>query len=227
MNKISTGIAGIDSMLGRGIEENSVVLVSGASGTGKTILALQYLIQGLSVGSNVLYITFKESTDSLVETIKTMGLGTPDFEKKFEILEISPDEIPQLVDSEYKRIEDTISEYKPKRIVVDSISTLSLYYEGLTLKQNIFQLYNIIRKSESTALLISDVDRRHHEESDHEFIDPYVDGIIALYSLIRGEGRFRAIEILKMRRSDHHINRIWYKIKDGFEVDYKPNTTIW
>ncbi|MFH0859698.1 MAG: ATPase domain-containing protein [Candidatus Altiarchaeota archaeon] len=225
--RISTGIKGIDSMLEGGIEDGSVILVSGVSGTGKTILALQYLQQGLSEGETVLYVTFKESEESLKRTIKTMGWKLSDSDRKFRVLEISPEEIPDLIQSDCKIILQVLEAHKPKRVVIDAITTFSLYSEGLELRQSIFKLYNLMRSGDHTTLLLSDLDRRRQEETTHEFIEPYVDGIIALYSLVRTDARYKAIEVLKMRRTDHHTKRVWYKIKDGFEVDYRPYTTIW
>jgi len=69
----ATGIAGLDDILQGGLVRNRLYLIEGFPGSGKTTLALQFLLEGVSRGERVLYVTLSESTDELVGVIHSHG----------------------------------------------------------------------------------------------------------------------------------------------------------
>ena len=77
-NRLSTGIPELDEMLGGGLLENSTTLVSGPSGTGKTMIALSFAVEGAKKGENVLYISFEESVEQITNTLKLTGMAGRD-----------------------------------------------------------------------------------------------------------------------------------------------------
>ncbi|MEW6036389.1 MAG: ATPase domain-containing protein [Candidatus Micrarchaeota archaeon] len=125
MRKVKTGIPGLDPLVGGGIPMDSVVLVSGAAGTGKTILALQFLAEGCRKHKERgLYISFEEREEKIREQASQFGWDLEGLEKDgmLRILSISRLSLGQIFDEMQKVLET----FKPNRLVVDSITYMVL-----------------------------------------------------------------------------------------------------
>src|ERR671927_305488 len=83
--RVSTGIPGLDAVLRGGLVGNRLYLVEGRPGTGKTTLALQFLLDGISKGERVLYVTLSETADELREVARSHGWSLED-EQLFELV---------------------------------------------------------------------------------------------------------------------------------------------
>src|SRR5580698_7050734 len=133
--RLSTGIPGLDNILGGGLTPNRLYLVEGSPGAGKTTLALQFLLQGVEVGESVLYLTLSETRSELlaaaathgwdlagvtiVELVSDEGLA-PQFEQS--VLHPAEVELGETVKNVIKQVDVA----RPSRIVVDSLSELRL-----------------------------------------------------------------------------------------------------
>ena len=85
LTRISSGIPGLDKLVEGGFKKNSINLFAGEPGAGKTIFAIQFLIDGLSKGENVLYITFEESQEKIFKHMERFGWDLRRFEKEGKI----------------------------------------------------------------------------------------------------------------------------------------------
>ena len=85
--QLSTGIAGLDSILGTGLPRNRLYLIDGEPGTGKTTLALQFLLEGARNGERGLYVTLSESRSELLEVAASHGWSL----EKIDLFEFSTD----------------------------------------------------------------------------------------------------------------------------------------
>lgn len=81
LERVSTGVPGLDSLIERGIPKGSTMMVAGNSGSGKTILCSHFLYSGLSKGENALCISFSESKEQFYANMKTLGMDFFRFEK--------------------------------------------------------------------------------------------------------------------------------------------------
>src|SRR5262245_54345043 len=86
MDKAKTGIWGLDDVLTGGLSKGHIFLVEGAPGTGKTTVALQFLLEGAKAGEKGLYITLSESEKELREGAASHGWDIPDGVEVFELL---------------------------------------------------------------------------------------------------------------------------------------------
>ena len=129
--KIPTGIAGLDEILDGGLEEKRVYLVTGDSGSGKSIFGLQYIVHGLQKGENAIYVTINEKPEDILEEAKSLGW---DLEKYISSNNLILLDIIRYVDlgatlsvrQMMADLEKHIRSNHAKRIVIDSVDYLVL-----------------------------------------------------------------------------------------------------
>jgi circadian clock protein KaiC len=202
LNRVTTGISTLDKMLQGGFVKNSINLVAGGAGTGKTIFAIQYLMEGIiKFHEPGIYITFEEKKKKTYEDMLEFGWDLAKYEKegKFVYLEYTPEQVKKVLVEGGGVIEVIIEKMEAKRLVIDSISSFALLYQDeLTKKEAALALFELIDKWDCTAFLTSQ-DTSQQEGTITAALEFEVDGIILMYHVKRKGQRTRAIEILKMR----------------------------
>jgi circadian clock protein KaiC len=164
---ISTGIDGLDNILGGGLTKERLYLLEGDPGAGKTTIALQFLIEGVKQGESVLYITLAENEVELRAVAAAHGLPMDGI----TIHEVIPEESVLDPDEQYtvfhptevelgetnKLILAEIERVKPTRIVLDSLSELQLLSgNALRYRRHVLALKQYFAKRSCTALLLDD-----------------------------------------------------------------------
>jgi len=200
--RVTSGIPGLDKLIQGGVKKNSVNLVAGRPGTGKTIFAIQFLIEGCRKGEVGLYITFEEKRKKLYEDMETFGWNLQAYEDKglFKFLEYTPEQVKKLLVEGGGVVDALVEKVDAKRIVIDSISSFSLLYEDeLTKKEAALALFDLIDKWGCTAILTSQMRGDEHQAIMDAALEFEVDGILILYHTKRKGVRTRSMEILKMR----------------------------
>jgi circadian clock protein KaiC len=133
---VATGIAGLDDILGGGFTPNRVYLVEGNPGSGKTTLALRYLLEGRRLGEPGLYVTLSETKAELHDVARSHGwsldgivlleLVAPEAElepdNQYSMFQPSEVELGEITKAILAEVERT----KPERIVIDSLSEMRL-----------------------------------------------------------------------------------------------------
>ena len=99
-SRVKTGIVNLDPLIQNGLKEKSVTLIAGDAGSGKTIFALQFLLQGLKNGETCLYLTFEEKKEKLYDDMSAFKWDFLAYEqkKKFFYLEYSPEQVKSLIE---------------------------------------------------------------------------------------------------------------------------------
>ena len=203
--RLPTGIKSLDKMIQGGYIKGSINLVEGGAGSGKTILAIQFLIEGIKNKEKILYITFETNKQKLYQDMKQFGWDLKEQEKKglFTFLDYTPEQIKRVLNEGGGTIDPLITRKKIKRIVIDSITSFSLLYKDeLAKKEAALKLFDMIEKWGCTALLTSE-DETEKSTIMSAALDFEVDGIIILYHTKKRGIRKRGIEILKMRGTKH------------------------
>lgn len=202
-SRVNSGVPGLDSLMQGGYKEGSINLIEGGPGSGKTIFVTQFLLEGLSKGENVVYITFEVIKEKFYENMQMFGWDLEKYEKEglFTFLVYSPEQIKQILLEGGGTLDTLVHQKKIKRIAIDSITSFALLYANeLAKKEAALTLFNVINSWDCTALLTAqdegDSDRK---EIVSTALDFEVDGIILLYHMRKGNKRRRGIEILKMR----------------------------
>jgi len=169
-----TGCTGLDEILGGGLTPHRLYLLEGVPGSGKTTLALQFLLEGIRCGEPVLYVTLSETAKELREVAASHGWsldGIPIRELVPSEESLSPDEQytmfhPSEVElsETTKRILSDVEKIKPKRIVFDSLSELRLLAGNpLRYRRQILALKQFFNGRNCTVLLLDDMTGTGHD----------------------------------------------------------------
>ena len=122
INRIKTGVPGLDMIIQGGLPKNSITLVSGPPGSGKSILCFQFLLDGIKNNEKCLFLTLDKKSEGLIVQAKELGLNfEPAIEEgliKFEYLNINKKEV-------YEKMANEILSKNYDRVVLDSITPLA------------------------------------------------------------------------------------------------------
>ncbi len=204
--RVKTGIPELDEMLRGGFMEGDAVLVAGSAGSGKTTLALQYLVNGIvKFGEPGVYVTFEQMPDQIYRDAKNFGWGLRKMEDQdlFRLVCTSPD---LLLESRGENLlDEVINEIHPRRIVIDSLSHLEMFVEKKDLRKEAYRLVSYLKTKGMSSLLIWEAGQMTGTsfsvtEVGLSFL---VDCIVALKPVEIESTVRKALVILKMRGSDH------------------------
>ena len=233
MDRTKTGVGGLDELLNGGIPKNAVVLVSGSAGSGKTILGLQYLVNGaMQYGEKGMFVTFEESREDIVSQAAQFGwdLNMMENDGKIKIITFNPSK--HHLSYVNFQLDEVVQSFNPTRLVYDSISTIGVYAEiladvetltSLGLKKEdmalelrpdtitrraVMDILGRLKGYQLTSLVISELPKQSNYLSRDTVSEFAADGIIVLHCLERKEKKIRAVEVLKMRRTKHSMDLV-------------------
>ncbi len=211
-----TGIDGLDTVLYGGIPRDNTVLLTGSCGTGKTSLALEYLIHGAAAGENSLFISVTEDSEKLLANIipykffdpalmKSGKLVFIDLPAMYERLgmtkaELTMEEIDLLVAA----IASLVKELGTKRLVMDSIT--SVCYKLKTpekIRDFILKLSKALSDLRCTSILVSEVAANSEAYSTFGVEEAISDGIVLMANMERRGDLLRTLQVIKMRGTMH------------------------
>jgi circadian clock protein KaiC len=202
--RISSGNPALDEMCGGGLFRDSVTLVSGATGTGKTLTVAQFLHGGASNGERCLLLAFEESRDQLVRNATGWGFDFGQMERdgRLRVVCDYPD-ISGLEDW-LVTIQGAIRDFKPHRVALDSLSALEHVGSRKAFREFVIGLTSFVKHEEITAIFTSTTESLMGGDSITEtHISTLTDSIILLrYVEMFGEMK-RGLTVLKMRGSAH------------------------
>jgi circadian clock protein KaiC len=222
IQRVPTGISGFDELIEDGFPYESLILVAGSPGAGKTTLAAQFIMDGvLQYNEKGLYVCFAETKDSLLRNLSRFrwDLGNLERRRKISILDLSTTKEPG-IQSNLNLILDTISDIGAKRLVIDSFTAFSMALtEATDIRFLIHLLYRFLQQIGCTTVMIADTPWGSQQIGSgvEEFI---ADGIILMQTKFDDAGNLkRTLSILKMRSTDHSKKTHNYDITDtGIQI---------
>jgi circadian clock protein KaiC len=206
--KAKTGVAGLDNILSGGFSHGHVFLVEGAPGTGKTTLALQFLLEGVKAGERCLYITLSETERELRDGAASHGWSLDD---GLEVFELLPPE--SLLDSDQqqsllyssdlelgettKQIFEAVERARPSRVVLDSLSEIRLLAQSsLRYRRQILAIKHYFAKFNTTVMLLDDLTADVADKTVHSVAH----GVLRLEELAPAYGaERRRVRVIKYR----------------------------
>lgn len=224
--KSLTGISGLDEITDGGIPKNRTSLLVGNSGSGKTIIAINFLVNGIvNFDEPGVFIAFEESKEELMLNVKSMkfdlDIHVSNNMLYIEQVMINPDEkrITGKYDLEglFVRLERAINSVKAKRIVLDSLDTLLHNLDYAILRSEFLRLVSWLKKKEVTAIITSETGNSFITRMGiEEFV---ADCVISLDNRVTDQITTRRLRIVKYRGSVHGNNEYPFTIdQNGISV---------
>lgn len=203
--KVSCGIPGLDKLMGGGFEEGTVNLITGKTGTGKSIFCSQFIYNGVMKDKQKgIYITTEETAKNIRRQVKNFGWDMDTLEKKgwVKMVEFEPFDISTLTTN----MQQLIDKVDAKRVVIDSVSMFELYLSNFfEIRKALFKVIQKIREMNRVGLVTAEILEDSSALSRCGVIEFMVDSIVLLQYL--GLAKYkRSLMIRKMRMSDHSTN---------------------
>ena len=201
--RIASGSVELDAMCGGGFFRDSIILVSGATGTGKTLMVTAFIAGGIAKGERCLAFCFEESRQQFFRNAAGWGFDFEQLEKDGQLKVVTdyPEIMP--LENHLIRMKKIIEEFKPNRVAIDSLSALERNSTPRSFREFVIALTAFVKDQEMAGLFTSTTALLGGTSVTEAHISSICDSIVLLrYVEVYGEMR-RALTVLKMRGSPH------------------------
>ncbi len=246
MDREPTGIPGMDDLIQGGIPQDSVTLVSGSPGTGKSIFSLHFLKEGAeNHDQKGLYISFEEEPKQVLKQTEQFGWDFKSLQAQNKLKLVYNDITKRTLEENETYIDvlkGQIDRYNPDRLVIDSLTPLSDFpvsfeelaqyglatefdnfspigiQQDLLIRLQIHKLINVVREADCTVLLVSEINKNSDWMSSDHVSEFLSDGVVLLKYL--GGNVKRTLSIEKMRSTEHYEDEAALDITgEGLKVE--------
>ncbi|MBU7042548.1 MAG: AAA family ATPase [Theionarchaea archaeon] len=234
MEKIPTGVQGLDDVLGGGFPRSTTILVSGPSGTGKSILCMQFLYKGIQEhDENGIYVTLEARPKDLRTEMQSLGWDIQSYEEQGKLAIMDSASVASKmytgekfampsrldVDGLISKIHGLTKKINARRLVIDSLPALELRVTDTGLIRTIiYRLSSLLLEIKVTSLLTTE--SVHPDMISRYGVEEFVcRGVIMLDLEERGNDLKRVLRVRKMREINHTMKKINFEIgQDGITV---------
>ncbi len=212
MERVKTGIPGLDELVEGGIPKGSSFLVSGGAGTGKTIFSMQYIYKGASEYNEPgIFVSLETNLKNIVWNMQNFQwdikkMQDANLMKTYRLnlgKSTTPEEMQEEIDQELEIISKMVEEIGAKRLVIDSIAAFGIWIdEKAKLRNMIYQFTNQLKELDCTTLLTTETSGMKTDYSAFGVEEFVTDGVVALYFSPPN----RSVFVKKMRGTNHSKN---------------------
>ena len=224
MEKLSTGMLGFDTVGFGGLPKGRSTLLAGTAGSAKTVFAMQFLVKGVELGENGVFVTFEETPADLRRNMLSLGWDCATLEKQRKLafvdasprpeeerIEAGPFDFAALV----ARIEACVRRIDAKRVVLDSIGAMfAQFKDPAAVRKELYRISAALKAMNVTAIVTSERTEDYGAISRHGMEEFVADNVVLLRNTLEEEKRRRTIEILKFRGTDHQKGEFPFVVSD-------------
>ncbi|MDE5111044.1 MAG: circadian clock protein KaiC, partial [Trichodesmium sp. St7_bin2_1] len=229
VEKIKTMIEGFDDISHGGMPVGRTTLVSGTSGTGKTLFATQFLYNGIIYFDEPgVFVTFEESPQDIIKNACSFGWNLQQLvdDGKLFILDASPDPEGQDIVGNFdlsaliERIQYAVLKYQAKRVSIDSVTAVFQQYDAApVVRREIFRLVARLKQVGVTTIMTTERVEEYGPVARFGVEEFVSDNAVIVRNALEGERRRRTIEILKLRGTTHMKGEYPFTItNDGVNI---------
>lgn len=239
MQRVSTGIAGLDGMLGGGLLPNRIILVRGGPGSGKTIFSLQFLLDGVKKGERGVYMTLEEPLHLIKANMALFGWDLEESDKTRNLKVIDASQLVYKSPSSTRygessglvitqvtsQLKQAVEDFRAKRLVVDPVTSAVIHQRFPTDKRlEILELVKTLREIKCTSIITSEVSSSSSAEGDFYVEEYLADGVIVLSKILENFKMVKTIRVEKMRGLRHDEQPRRYEITENGLTVYDTET---
>lgn len=219
MNRVKTGIKGFDELIEGGLPEGRSFLISGGTGTGKTIFATQFLVNGALMNEPGIYLTLDERPELIREDMLRFGINLRQLEDsgKIQIIDGTIAKVGIPSDEEFSlpatgfdldklllELMRAIKKIRAKRVVIDSIPALGLNFQSEhEVRKAVLKVVYLLSRAGVTTIMTTEISEGSKQFGKYGVEEFVSDGVILLHYMGIGTQSNRTLHIRKMRATKH------------------------
>jgi KaiC domain protein len=216
--RLKLGIEGLDRMIHGGVPRESLMVVMGSAGSGKTTFGLQFLTHGLENDEKAVYITLEESASAVRQAAIEREWPYDEYiaDDKLAIVDIDPIEMANTLTSIGNDLPRLIEQFGADRLVLDSVSLLEMMYDEQSKRRTeVFDFTKSLKRAGITTMLTSEASEQDPYTSKHGIIEYLTDAVFVLqYVRTEFQETRLAVEIQKIRNANHSRETKPYEMTD-------------
>ncbi|WP_197517593.1 circadian clock protein KaiC [Colwellia sp. PAMC 20917] len=223
MEKITTGISGFDHIAFGGLPKHRTTLVVGTSGSSKTLLAVQFLVEGIRKGESGVFVTFEESPQDIIRNVIGFGWDLEQYitDGKLVFVDASPqtEQIDIQIGTDFDlcalvaRIGYAVKKVNAQRLSVDSLGSVFSQFTAMeVVRRELHRVFMDLKKLSVTAIVTAERVEEYGALARFGVEEFAADNVLILRNVLVEERRRRTIEILKFRGSFHHKGEFPFSI---------------
>jgi len=234
---LQTGIAGLDLLTMGGLPKNRTTLVSGTTGSAKTIFVTQFLVEGIrQAGEPCVFVTLEESPDDIRSNMRSLGWDIARFEADgmWLFVDGSPSiEQEDVLIGDYDlggllaRIQAAVAKVGAKRLAMDAMGALFMRFSDQSrIRGELFRISRTLRSMNVTSVMSCERATDYGEPGRYGIEEFVADNVIILRNVLEAELRRRTLEILKLRGTSHRRGEFPFVVINGKGIDVVPLSAI-
>ncbi len=214
VEKLKTGIEGFDLISNGGLSKGRTTLVSGTSGSAKTVFSCQFLAAGIEkMDENGVFVTFEESPFDICRNMSGFGWGIADWQDqgKWGFVDASPEPDVETIEvggydmgALLARVEYAVNKVKAKRLVFDSLGAIfDRFSDRSIVRSELFRITTSLKKMGVTAIMTAERAEEYGDIARFRVEEFVADNVVIMRNVLEASKRRRTIEILKFRGAYH------------------------
>jgi circadian clock protein KaiC len=215
VERYSSGVEGLDEMTRGGWLRNSIIIVRGPTGSGKTMLAGLYARAGAARGERVVYYGFEETRPILLRNYREIGMDMGPYVERGSLKVLCRYPESTSLEDLLVDLRLGLEELKPSLVVLDSISSIEHASSGQAFRAFVVGVASILREHGRSALITQTVATSQMNDHAAPFLSTIADAILTLDYTVDTYDLDRQMRVIKMRGSDHEQHPYRLMIQPG------------